>query len=110
MVKSIVTLLAAALMALGMVTPLQAQAAPPSPIVFDNVRIFDGATLTAPMNVLVEGNQIVRISAEPIVTIATATRVSGGGRTLMPGLIDAHWHTHGLRWRWPRLRRSPSSR
>ena len=93
MVKSIGAPLVAALMAFNMVTPLQAQTAPPSPTVFDNVRIFDGTTLTAPMNVLVEGNQIARISAEPIVTIATAIRVAGGGRTLMPGLIDAHWHT-----------------
>ena len=93
MVKSIGAPLVAALMAFNMVTPLQAQTAPPSPTVFDNVRIFDGTALTAPMNVLVEGNQIARISAEPIVTIATAIRVAGGGRTLMPGLIDAHWHT-----------------
>jgi imidazolonepropionase-like amidohydrolase len=92
MVKSMGALLVTALMALN-VTPLQAQTAAPSPTVFDNVRIFDGARLTAPMNVLVEGNQITRISAEPISTVATATRIAGDGRTLMPGLIDAHWHT-----------------
>lgn len=87
---------ATVLMALGMITPLQAQTGPSS-IVFDNVRIFDGARLTAPMNVLVEGNRIADISAEPIKTSDTTARIAGGGRTLMPGLIDAHWHTFMVR-------------
>jgi imidazolonepropionase-like amidohydrolase len=62
---------------------------------FTNVRIFDGksATLTAPSNVLVAGNKIERISTAPIAAPPSATVIAGGGRTLMPGLIDAHWHT-----------------
>ena len=64
---------------------------------FQNVRIFDGksGTLTGPSNVLVRGNQIERISTGPIPTDRSATTVliEGGGRTLMPGLIDMHWHT-----------------
>lgn len=92
MKRSIGTVLAAAL-ALSLVTPASAESPPPPLTVFDNVRIFNGTTLTAPMNVLVEGNRITKISAEPIITIAIAIRVPGGGRTLMPGLIDAHWHT-----------------
>jgi len=64
---------------------------------FQNVRIFDGKSgaLSAPGNVLVRGNRIERISREPIPTdrSATTTLVDGGGRTLMPGLIDMHWHT-----------------
>ncbi len=64
---------------------------------FQNVRIFDGksGTLSAPSNVLVRGNQIERISTGPIPTDRSATTVliDGGGRTLMPGLIDMHWHT-----------------
>ena len=96
MVKSIGAWVTAALMALH-VTPLQAQTAPPSSVVFDNVRIFDGEKLTAPMNVLIEGNQIAAISADPIPTVATSTRIAGEGRTLMPGLIDAHWHTFMVR-------------
>ena len=63
---------------------------------FQNVRIFDGksAALSAPSNVLVRGNIIERISTNPI-TVDTNTKVlviSGEGRVLMPGLIDAHWH------------------
>jgi imidazolonepropionase-like amidohydrolase len=68
---------------------------------FQNVRIFDGksGTLSEPRNVLVRGNQIERISADPISTDRSATTVliDGGGRTLMPGLIDMHWHTMMVR-------------
>ncbi len=63
---------------------------------FENVRVFDGRgpDLSAPLNVLVRGNVIARISNEPIPTDRRADTkiIDGGGRTLMPGLIDAHWH------------------
>ncbi len=82
--------------------PSTMQAAPAAPaavgpgILFRNVRIFDGksAALTASSNVLVKGKIIERISTEPIgAELAGAAQViEGGGRTLMPGLIDAHWH------------------
>jgi imidazolonepropionase-like amidohydrolase len=47
------------------------------------------------MNVLVRGNAIDKISRDPIPTDRRAdTRIiAGGGRTLMPGLIDMHWHS-----------------
>jgi imidazolonepropionase-like amidohydrolase len=62
-------------------------------VLFENVRIFDGsgAELSPPSNVLVRGNLIAAISEAPIAADG-ATRIDGGGRTLMPGLIDAHWH------------------
>jgi len=64
---------------------------------FENVRIFDGKsdTLSASMNVLVRGNTIDKISKDPIPTdLSPNTKIiTGGGRTLMPGLIDMHWHT-----------------
>jgi imidazolonepropionase-like amidohydrolase len=64
---------------------------------FQNVRVFDGksGTLSAPSNVLVRGNVIARVSTAPIATDRSATTVviDGGGRTLMPGMIDMHWHT-----------------
>jgi imidazolonepropionase-like amidohydrolase len=63
---------------------------------FENVRVFDGkgAALSAPSNVLIRGNIIERISAQPIAVDRRAdTRIiEGGGRTLIPGLIDNHWH------------------
>ena len=62
-------------------------------VLFENVRIFDGkgAALSAPSNVLVKGNVIARISTDPV-EAEGAERIAGNGRTLMPGLIDAHWH------------------
>ena len=63
---------------------------------FQNVRIFDGrsVTLSAPSNVLVKDGVIARISAGPIATDvdAKARIIAADGRALMPGLIDAHWH------------------
>ena len=68
----------------------------PTGVLFENVRIFDGTAkkLSAPANVLVVGNLIQTISTQPITAPAgtTLTRVAGGGRTLMPGLIDNHVH------------------
>lgn len=84
----------------GPLSAQQADRAGPAPTarltLFENVRIFDGkgGALSAPSNVLVRGNRIERVSARPIpLDDQTASvRIDGGGRTLMPGLIDAHWH------------------
>jgi imidazolonepropionase-like amidohydrolase len=79
-------------------THAQAPAAPKpvSVTLFQNVRVFDGksAALSRPLNVLVRGNRIEKISPSPIPTDRTATTriIDGAGKTLMPGLIDAHWH------------------
>ena len=74
-----------------------AQPKQPSVVLFSNVKVFDGKSdkLTNPMHVLVRGNKIEKISAQPISTDRRADTVliDGGGRTLMPGLIDMHWHT-----------------
>lgn len=61
-------------------------------ILFRNVRVFSGTgdALSPPTDVLVEGRTIARIGAGGAGEAATA--IQGNGRTLMPGLIDAHWH------------------
>jgi len=68
----------------------------PSRVLFENVRIFDGtsSSLSDPAYVLVEDNKIQTISSEPLTVTAVGdlTIVDGNGRTLMPGLSDAHWH------------------
>ena len=63
-------------------------------ILFENVRIFDGkgSALSAPSSVLVEGNLITRISQGGIKVEGEVQRIDGQGKTLMPGLIDAHTH------------------
>lgn len=68
-------------------------------ILIENVRIFDGkhATLSALSNVLVRGNVIERISTAAIAGTTDMQVIDGGGRTLMPGLIDARWHSMFVR-------------
>ncbi len=67
-------------------------------VLISNVNIFDGKTekLHKNMYVLVVDNLIETISDEPLAIIQTdnVTMIDGGDRTLMPGLIDAHWHTY----------------
>jgi imidazolonepropionase-like amidohydrolase len=63
-------------------------------VLFTNVHIFDGKsdTLSEGMSVLVEGNLIKKVAKGDIEADANATVIDGGGRTLMPGLIDSHVH------------------
>ena len=81
---------------LGVAFSAAATEAQETGVSIENVRIFDGtsASLSAPSNVLVVGNLIRSISAAPIAAPpgTTVTRIQGGGRTLMPGLIDNHVH------------------
>lgn len=70
-----------------------ASSAPPSEVLFKNVRIFNGVspTLSPATDVLVRGNIITSIGSSAQVA-PSATIIEGRGRTLMPGLIDAHTH------------------
>jgi imidazolonepropionase-like amidohydrolase len=79
----------------------RAAAEAPARVLFTNVRIFDGASerLIDGKDVLVEGRLIREIG--PALSVPEATVIDGGGRTLMPGLIDCHSHlningAHGL--------------
>jgi len=71
---------------------------PPKATLFENVRVFDGTSkaLSKSVNVLVVNNTIKTISTTPIKEAAgvTTLRLAGAGRTLMPGLIDAHVHLY----------------
>ena len=73
----------------------------PAVTLIENVRIFDGMhpSLSAPSSVLIRGNIIEKISTSPIPTDGRADTqiIAGGGRVLMPGLIDAHWHAMMVR-------------
>jgi len=60
---------------------------------FTNVNIFDGKSekLSMGQDVLVEGNLIKQIG-KGLTARAGATGIKGNGRTLMPGIIEAHGH------------------
>ncbi len=90
------------LVSIGLACAAHAQGNPPATdraTLFQNVRIFDGkgASLSAPSNVLIKSNKIERISTEAVAAEPGVTTIAGNGRTLMPGLIDAHWHAMMIR-------------
>jgi len=70
----------------------------PKLTLISNVNIFDGKTekLHKNMHVLVKDNLIEKVSNEPLAIIQTdnVTMIDGGGRTMIPGMIDVHWHTY----------------
>jgi imidazolonepropionase-like amidohydrolase len=67
-----------------------AKAAGDVTLAFRNVRVFDGERVVPRVNVLVEAG---RISALGDLAIPDGVEViEGAGRTLLPGLIDAHVH------------------
>ena len=71
----------------------QAFAEVAGPILFTNVNVFDGtnAALIENANVVVTGNKVTQISTEDL-AVAGGRVIDGGGRTMIPGLIDVHWH------------------
>jgi len=102
--KAFTCIWSSSLIFLGLITTVSAHTPPPVTAVtqvqapqttlFQNVRVFDGrsAQLSAPVNVLIQGNKIQQISAKPITPDNQAYVINGQQKVLMPGLIDAHWH------------------
>jgi imidazolonepropionase-like amidohydrolase len=70
-------------------------AAQERPLVLDNVRIIDG-TGAPPIErgrIVIEGGRIARIgAAEAVAAPASAETLDLSGRTMIPGLIDLHFH------------------
>ncbi|MGS1094192.1 amidohydrolase family protein [Aquamicrobium terrae] len=77
-----------------MAVGLPAFAADGKPVLLKNFKVFDGksAAYLEGRDVLVSGNRIEDLVGQGE-TVADAEIIDCGGRTLMPGLIDAHWHT-----------------
>ncbi|QLH14966.1 amidohydrolase family protein [Paracoccus pantotrophus] len=74
--------------------PKQVRAQTPGrPLLLTNLRLFDGETLSMRdgVDILIEGE---RIAALPPAGQGPqdAQRIDCGGRAVVPGLIDAHWH------------------
>ncbi|NWJ26076.1 amidohydrolase family protein [Rhizobium sp. Td3] len=82
-----------AVAALGQVDPAFAQA-PAKSILLRNVKIFNGidSRLIEGNGVLIEGN-LIKALVGAADAVADAQVIDCGGRTLMPGMIDAHWHS-----------------
>jgi imidazolonepropionase-like amidohydrolase len=86
------------LASLGLVRRAGAQAAPPrpaAPIVFANFLLFDGKSdaVRGGLRLLIEGNRIRQIAGGDVAPPDGAQIIDCGGRVIMPGLIDAHWHS-----------------
>ncbi|MCE7984434.1 MAG: hypothetical protein DYG89_24950 [Caldilinea sp. CFX5] len=62
-----------------------------TPLVFANVRLFDGETVIPSTTVVVEDGLITAVGAN-VAQPADAQVIDGAGKTLLPGLIDAHTH------------------
>lgn len=79
--------------AFGFSAPVRAQQPLPR-LLLTNARIFDGVASRSleGRSVLVEGN-LIRGLPGAGERVADARVIDCGGRTLMPGMIDAHWHS-----------------
>ena len=60
--------------------------------VIRNVRVFDGETVVERRTVVIRDGKIAAVSGAAIAVPAWAQEVAGEGRTLLPGLMDAHVH------------------
>ena len=75
-------------------------------IAFTNVRIFDGeSSELSTGTVVVHGDRIASVGPAP--APAGADVVDGGGRTLMPGMIDAHIHAYAMDVNVQRIMEAP---
>lgn len=76
--------------------PAAAQSAPPAPdtMAIRNARVFDGHKVLPRATVVVRKDRIAAVGPDLAVP-AGATVIDGAGRTLLPGLIDAHVHAFG---------------
>ena len=76
----------------------RAAAQPPDavrPVLFSNFLLFDGksSALQGGLRLLVEAGRIKALATNELAPPDGAQVIDCGGRTLMPGMIDAHWHT-----------------
>lgn len=61
---------------------------------FDDVRVFDGVRMHEHADVSIRDGRIVAIGAQ-LTPPEGVERIDGAGKTLLPGLIDAHTHSWG---------------
>ncbi|MBY6223790.1 metal-dependent hydrolase family protein [Ferrimonas balearica] len=83
-------LLLVALVCLGFSSPLWAQ----TTILFQNANVFNGVdkNINRGVDILIEDGLIKSIGPD-LVAPEGAKTIDASGHTMIPGLIDAHWHT-----------------
>jgi len=76
-----------------------------SAVLFRNARVFDGLNeeCLEGEKVLVDNGLIREVSETPIKSPASTYALDIGGRTLMPGLIDAHVHVYFCDVNWQKV-------
>src|SRR4029434_3766395 len=62
------------------------------PYVIRDVRVFDGETVAERQTVVISQGKIAAIGGSSVRVPPGAQEIEGEGRTLLPGLIDAHVH------------------
>jgi imidazolonepropionase-like amidohydrolase len=75
-----------------LVLPVRAQV--PATFAITNARVFDGERVLSKATVVVSNGRIQAVGAKVRVP-AGAQIIKAGGKTLLPGFIDAHVHTFG---------------
>ena len=78
----------------GLSTKSARSQTPPRPILLTNLRLFDGENLRIreDVDVLIEDGRVSALPAKDQGP-SEAERIDCGGRAVIPGLIDAHWHS-----------------
>lgn len=66
---------------------------PPGGLAITNVRVFDGTDVIPRATVVIDGDRISGVGPDVPVPPG-ATVIDGQGKTLLPGLIDAHAHVY----------------
>ncbi|MEL7374566.1 MAG: hypothetical protein AAGJ36_08910, partial [Pseudomonadota bacterium] len=97
MLRKTTAITAAAIAAafVGLIVVLPTPAPPPEldgALVIDNVRYFDGEAMQGPAAIIVANGKIAAID-DPGAEARGASRLDAAGKTLLPGLFDAHVHT-----------------
>ncbi len=74
--------------------PEAAAQLPSQNFVIRNVRLFDGDKIHPSTDLLIEGG-VIKLIKEKINNRRNFSEIDGDGKTLMPGLVDAHAHVWG---------------
>src|SRR6516165_3739534 len=79
----------------GLAMPSQAHAQPARPISLTNFRLFDGrsGSLREGLSILVKDSRIDSVAEGNPAPPDGVQVIDCGGRVLIPGLIDMHWHS-----------------